>query len=113
LAVLAGVMVAICGLIIAYMTMRVTAKGSKIINSLVAIPYAVAGTIVALAMIMAFSQKLPLVGWELYSTYAILLIAYLARFMNLGVTTLSGAIGQIDNSLEEACRISGASQAKS
>ena len=63
-------------------------------------------------MIMAFSQLVPLLGWELYGTYSILLIAYLARFMNLGGTTLSGAIGQIDPSLEEASRISGASRAK-
>ena len=113
LSVTAGIVVALCGLIIAYMTIKGKAFGSRLMNLLVAIPYAVPGTIVALAMIMAFSQPLPIVGWKLYSTYAILLIAYLARFMNLGVTTLSGAIGQIDNSLEEASRISGASRARS
>src|SRR5699024_6755189 len=64
-------------------------------------------------MIMAFSEPLPLTGWKLYNTFAILMIAYIARFMNLGLTTLSGAIGQIDTSLEEASRISGASRARS
>lgn len=113
LSVIAGIVVAFMGLIIAYMTLRGNAKGRGVMNALVAIPYAVPGTIVALAMIMAFSNKLPIVGWQLYGTYAILLIAYLARFMNLGVTTLSGAIGQIDSSLEEASRISGATKFRS
>lgn len=110
LSVIAGVVVALSGLVIAYMTIRGNAKGSGIMNTLVAIPYAVPGTIVALAMIMAFSQPLPIVGWQLYGTYTILLVAYIARFMNLGVTTLSSAIGQIDSSLEEASRISGATK---
>lgn len=112
LSVIAGILVAFIGLIIAYMTIRDKARGTSIMNALVAIPYAVPGTIVALAMIMAFLQPIPVVGWELYGTYAILLIAYLARFMNLGVQTLSGAIGQIDPSLEEASRISGASRVR-
>lgn len=113
LSVIAGVVVAISGLIIAYMTIKGKAKGAGIMNTLVAIPYAVPGTIVALAMIMAFSQPIPIVGWKLYGTFSILLVAYIARFMNLGVTTMSGAIGQIDSSLEEASRISGASRATS
>jgi iron(III) transport system permease protein len=113
LSVTAGAVVAFCGLIIAYMTIRGKALGSRLINSLVAIPYAVPGTIVALAMIMTFSKPVPIVGWQLYGTFMILLVAYLARFMNLGVTTLSGAIGQIDPALEEASRISGASRARS
>lgn len=113
LSVIAGIIVAFTGLIIAYMTIRANAKGAGIMNTLVAIPYAVPGTIVALAMIMAFSQPIPIVGWKLYGTYFILLIAYIARFMNLGVTTLSSAIGQIDPSLEEASRISGATRSRS
>lgn len=113
LSVGAGIAVAFIGLIIAYMTIRGKAKGAGLMNTLVAIPYAVPGTIVALAMIMAFSNPIPVVGWQLYGTFSILLIAYLARFMNLGVQTLSGAIGQIDPSLEEASRISGASKTRS
>lgn len=113
LSFIAGIIVAFSGLIIAYMTIRGKAKGTRIMTTLVAIPYAVPGTIVALAMIMAFSQPLPIVGWKLYGTFAILIVAYIARFMNLGVTTMSGAIGQIDPSLEEASRISGATKAVS
>lgn len=60
-------------------------------------------------MILAFAQPLPVVGVKLYGTIWILLIAYVARFMNLGYNNISGAISQIDRSLEEASRVSGAS----
>ena len=36
-------------------------------------------------------------------------MAYAARFMNLGYNNISGAIAQIDSSLEEASRCAGAS----
>ena len=74
----------------------------------VVLPYAVPGVIIALSMILAFSQ--PIAGVRLYNTIWILLIAYIARFMNLGYNNISGAISQVDTSLEEAARISGASQ---
>ena len=61
-------------------------------------------------MILAFAK--PIAGLKLYNTIWILLIAYIARFMNLGYNNISGAISQVDASLEEAARISGASQLK-
>ena len=66
----------------------------------VVLPYAVPGVIIALSMILAFSQ--PIAGVRLYNTIWILLIAYIARFMNLGYNNISGAISQVDTSLEEA-----------
>jgi len=112
LSVIAGVVVSFTGLMVAYMTIKGKARGTKVMNALIALPYAVPGTIVALAMILSFSRPIPIVEWQLYGSYMILLIAYLARFMNLGVQTLSGAISQIDSSLEEASRISGASKTR-
>jgi iron(III) transport system permease protein len=110
LSALAGLLIASLGLILAYMIIRGKTKGSRIMEALVALPYAVPGTIVGLSMILAFANPLPLVGWELYSTYWILLIAYLSRFMNLGLQTISGGLSQLHPSLEEASRISGATQ---
>ncbi|WP_372813589.1 ABC transporter permease [Paenibacillus sp.] len=110
LAAIAGFVIAVLGLLLSYMIIRGKMFGSQLVESLVAIPYAVPGTIVGLAMILAFVNPVPIVGWNLYSTYMILLVAYLARFMNLGLQTISGAMAQIHPSLEEASRISGASQ---
>ncbi|TBL81674.1 ABC transporter permease [Paenibacillus thalictri] len=110
LSAIAGFAIAVFGLILSYMVIRIRMKGSRIVEALVAIPYAVPGTIVGLAMILAFVNPLPIVGWQLYNTFWILLVAYLARFMNLGLQTITGAMTQIHPSLEEASRISGASQ---
>ena len=108
----AGLLITFLGLILAYMIVRVRTGtvGSRIVESLIAIPYAVPGTIVGLAMILAFASPLPVIGINLYGTYWILLIAYLSRFMNIGLQTITGAMTQIHPSLEEACRISGATQ---
>lgn len=112
LAVASGLIVAVVTMIIAYLAIRGTVRGVKGVRFMqmaVVLPYAVPGVIIALAMILAFSQPLPLVGIRLYNTIWILLIAYVARFMNLGYNNISGAISQVDASLEEAARISGAS----
>lgn len=109
LSAIAGIVIAFLGLILAYMIVRGKRRGSRLVEALIAIPYAVPGTIVALSMILAFVNPIPVINLALYNTYWILLIAYLARFMNLGLQTLSGAVSQIHPSLEEASRISGAS----
>ncbi len=113
LAMSAGISVAVIGTIIAYVSNRKLRKGTHIVQTMVTIPYAVPGTIIALAMILAFANRLPVIGLKLYGTIWILLVAYLAKFMNLGVQAMTGAIGQINPSLEEASRICGATQIKS
>lgn len=112
LAVASGLIITVVTMIIAYIAIRRVRgiKGVRFMQMVVVLPYAVPGVIIALAMILAFSQPLPVVGIRLYNTIWILLIAYTARFMNLGYNNISGAISQVDTSLEEAARISGASQ---
>lgn len=112
LSVASGVVITFVTLIIAYIVIRGGVKGVRgvrLMQILVTLPYSIPGTIIALAMILSFAQPLPLVGWKLYGTIWILLVAYIARFMNLGYNNISGAVSQIDPSLEEAARISGAS----
>lgn len=111
LSVTSSLVITIVTMIIAYISIRGGVrgvKGVKFMQMTVVLPYAVPGVIIALSMILAFSQ--PVAGVRLYNTIWILLIAYIARFMNLGYNNISGAISQVDTSLEEAARISGASQ---
>ena len=113
LAVVSSIIITIVTLIIAYIAIRGGVRGIKGVRFMqltVVVPYAVPGVIIALSMILAFSQ--PIMGFRLYNTIWILLVAYVARFMNLGYNNISGAISQVDASLEEAARISGASQLK-
>lgn len=105
-------LVTILALAVAYVAIKGGIRkfwGVRLLQTMVTVPYAVPGTIIALAMILSFAQPLPLTGLRLYGTIWILLVAYVARFMNLGYNNISGAITQIDGSLEEASRCAGAS----
>ena len=70
--------------------------------------YAVPGTVVALALILAFLRPLPIVNVTLYNTIWIIFIGYVTRFLIIGLRSISAAFEQIHTSLEEAARISGA-----
>jgi iron(III) transport system permease protein len=71
-------------------------------------PYAVPGTVLAIAMILIFLKPLPLIGVSLYGTSLIILAAYLSRFLAIVLRPLSAAMRQIDPTLEEAARLAGA-----
>ena len=109
--VLAGIsaaVITVVTLIVAYMTVRQKARGVKgiwFMQVMVTLPYSMPGTIIALGMILAFAQPLPVLGWKHYGTFSILLIAYIARFLNLGYNNITGAISQIDPSLEDLIEI--------
>jgi iron(III) transport system permease protein len=62
--------------------------------------------IVMAAALIQFWLKMPV---PLYGSLAILLLAYWARYLPLGVRAANGALRQIDPSLEESARILGAS----
>lgn len=105
----AATLIALLAIIIAYLTVRLRVRFSQALNALVLLPYAIPGTVVALAMILAFLQPLPVLNISLYNTIWILLVAYIARFLTFGVQAVSAGFEQVHPSLEEAARISGAS----
>ncbi len=116
LSLVSAVIITLVTMIIGYITVRGASTGIKgvgFMQTMVTLPYAVPGTIIALAMILAFSQPLFGTDISIYRTIWILLIAYVARFLNLGFNNICGAVSQIDTSLEEAARMSGASKIKS
>jgi iron(III) transport system permease protein len=94
-----------------YLLTRVRIRGAAFLELLITIPYAVPGTVVALAMILAWVRPVPVLGIRLYDTIWILLIAYVARFLVFGVRTVMAGLAQVHESLEEAARISGAGRA--
>lgn len=71
-------------------------------------PFVVPGTVLALAYILVFLPPLPLIGVSIYGTAAILLLAYLARFLPLAVAPVHTAIAALDPGLDEVGRILGA-----
>ena len=97
--------------LVAYVQTRTRIRGKTALDALVVLPFAVPGTVVALAMILAFLK--PVLGISLYNTIWIILVAYIARFLALAVKPIIAAFTQVHPSLEEAARSSGASLSRS
>jgi iron(III) transport system permease protein len=72
----------------------------------------VPGTVVALGVIIVFLPPLPLIGVSIYGSFAILLVAYLSRFLLLVLRPVAATFATVDPGLEEAARIVGARPVK-
>lgn len=92
------------GLAVAYLDLRTRARGRRMLDALAALPLGLPGTVLAVALILAFLRP-PL---QLYGTIWILLAAYVARAVPLATRSANAALRQVDASLEEAARITGA-----
>lgn len=97
----------VIGTLIAYLRVRKTSIWMKVIEGSITIPYALPGTVLALAMIFAWMEPIP--GWNpgIYGSAVILYIAYITRFLILQVRSGITAFQQVDVQMEEASRING------
>lgn len=95
------------GTVFAYLRVRKNNTLVKITETSITIPYALPGTVFAIAMIFHWMEPIP--GWNpgIYGTSAILYIAYITRFLILQVRSGITAFQQVDIEIEEAARISG------
>ncbi len=112
LAAAAATLVVVLAAAVAYLSERLRWRAGRVLEGVLAIPYAVPGTVVAVAMILAYARPLPVIHLRLYDTAWILLVAYLARFLAVGLRTVSAGLAQVHASLEEAARIGGAGPGK-
>ena len=101
----AALITVLLGLAIAYIDLRTRMRGRRLLDYLAILPLGLPGTVMAVGILLAFIRP-PLV---LYGTIWILLVAYVARFVPLAVRSANATLRQIDPSLEEAARITGAS----
>lgn len=102
-----------CGLLLftvftAYLLTRRPGRLADIITGLIEIPYALPGIVLAVAFILLFAAPLPLVDVSIYGTIWIILIAYFSSFFAVSLKPVASAFLQLDPSLEEAARLSGA-----
>jgi iron(III) transport system permease protein len=107
LAALAATVCVVLALTVAYVQHRARLAGSGALETLVTLPFAVPGTVLALAVVLAFLR--PVFGLRLYNTLWIILVAYVARFLALALRPVAAALLQLHPALEEAARASGAS----
>jgi iron(III) transport system permease protein len=105
LAVLAATLAGGLGAMIAWIDRRTTVVGRRFFDYVALVPLGLPGIVMAVALI-EFWLRLPV---PLYGTLAILLLAYWARFVPLGVRAATAALHQVDAALEESARILGAS----
>ena len=106
LAAAAGVCAMIIGGAVAYVDLRTQAKGRRLLDYLAILPLGLPGTVMAVGVLLAFIRP----PFAIYGTMWILLVAYVARFVPLAARSANATLRQIDPSLEEAARISGASR---
>lgn len=81
---------------------------SRIVSSLVEIPYSLPGIVMAVCFILVFAAPIPLLNVTLYGTVWIILVAYFSSFFAVSLKPVVSAFHQLDPALEEAARLSGA-----
>jgi len=92
------------GSLIGWIDLRTGLRGRKALDYASLIPLGLPGIVVAVALIQ-FWLRVPL---PIYGTLVIILLAYTGRYVPLGVRSANAAFRQIDPSLEETARITGA-----
>ncbi|MBN8232062.1 iron ABC transporter permease [Corallococcus macrosporus] len=94
---------------------RAFRRGGAGVEAMAVWPFAVPGTVLALALLVAFSRDWRLVVLDRFAfvlalahTPWLLLVGYVAKYLALGERNSSEALAQVDPSLAEAARVGGA-----
>ena len=107
LAALSATAAVLLGSIIGWIDVRTRAPGRRLLDYAALVPLGLPGIVMAVALIQ-FWLTMPI---ALYGTLAILLLAYVGRYIPLGVRAANVSLRQVDPSLEESARVLGASWA--
>jgi iron(III) transport system permease protein len=94
------------GLMCSYFTLRLRPAGHRWLDFISVLPFGVPGIVIGLGLLWAYAfMPLPL-----YGTLAVIIIAFVTRFLPYATETVGGQMVQIDKSLEEAGWVAGASR---
>jgi iron(III) transport system permease protein len=107
LAIIAATVAVLLGAVIGWIDLRTRIPGRRLLDYASLVPLGLPGIVMAVALIQ-FWLAMP---FALYGTLAILLLAYVARYIPLGVRSANASLRQVDPSLEESAQILGASWA--
>jgi iron(III) transport system permease protein len=105
LATVAATLAILIGAVIADIDIRTELPGRRVLDYLSLVPFGLPGIVLAVAIVQAWLVA-PI---NIYGTLVILLLAYLTRFIPMAVRAANAALRQVDGSLEETARITGAS----
>src|SRR6185295_3405250 len=115
LAIIAATLAVFLGVVMGWIDLRTRIPGRKVLDYASLIPLGLPGIVMAVALIQfwlsveVFSKRTFDVSIGLYGTLTILLLAYLGRYLPLGVRAANASLRQVDPSLEESAQILGAS----
>ena len=96
--------------VMAWLLNRTKAKFRHVPDFLITLGSGTPSVVIALALIMTMSGRFFI---NIYNTLSIMIIAYMIKYLLMGMRTVTSAMSQIHPSLEEASLISGASWQKS
>jgi iron(III) transport system permease protein len=109
LGLLAATMLVFLAALGAHRAQRGSRTGNRVVRLSLAvaeIPYVLPGSALGIGCILLFLR--PILGFSLYDSFAILLIAYLMRFFALARRPVQAMLGSLDPSLEEMAASLGA-----
>ncbi|WP_274953632.1 ABC transporter permease [Angelakisella massiliensis] len=109
-AVLAATIGILISCVMSYLLQRTNVRGKSIPDFLITVGSGTPSVVIALALIMTMSGRF---GINIYNTMWIMIIAYLIKYLLMGMRTVVSAMSQIHPSLEEASLISGGSWLRS
>ena len=89
-----------------YLLQRTRIRGRKVPDFLITLGSGTPSVVIALGLIMTMKGNF---GINIYNTAYIMIIAYLIKYLMMGMRTVVSAMSQIHVSLEESSQVSGAS----
>ena len=92
-----------------YLLQRTRIRGRKIPDFLITLGSGTPSVVIALGLIMTMKGNF---GINIYNTAYIMIIAYLIKYLMMGMRTVVSAMSQIHVSLEECSQVAGASWAR-
>ncbi len=105
-----SVIAATVGIVVActmsYLLQRTRIKGRKLPDFLITLGSGTPSVVIALGLIMTMRGNF---GVNIYNTAYIIIVAYLVKYLMMGMRTVVSAMSQIHVSLEESSQVSGAS----
>ncbi len=108
LALAAAIISAFVAVPLAYLASMRKNPAARVLDLVADAPYAVPGTVLAIAIIIVFLPPLPFVDVSLYGTLGIILVAYLARFLALALRPAVAGMELVSRNLDEAAQVAGA-----
>lgn len=104
-----GVISSLIALILGYIQTQTSMRGKNLIDLFVSLPYSAPGTVIALALILSFSQNFFSLPFSIYNTLSLFVIAFVLKYLNFSFKIVTENYKQIHSHLIEAAQTSGAS----